>query len=184
MRRVAAAAHAVVVGRPRARCNRVSARLLPRQREIGEIRSPERPSGGSGRAGGGLVVVHGHAGGGWCIADGDQDPKRSPARAPWCARHVVIVGDLVEITSPVCGHGMNQINAGSVLLHARKVQSAKNRASEVFEDTRILLPRALVDRSSRCSLYVVPRHCPGAYKGACVHDGGGRGAVLKPALRM
>ena len=41
------------------------------------------PPPGPGRDGGGLAVVHGHTGGGWCISYGDWDLKWSLARAPW-----------------------------------------------------------------------------------------------------
>ena len=118
-----------------------SARLA----RFGASRGPQEPQGGLGMAWRWCTVTLA-AGDASAVEIRTQNARRRMPHGARCARHVEIVGDIVEITSPVCGHGINQINAGSVLLHASKVQSAKNRASEVFEDTRILLLRALPSR--------------------------------------
>ena len=84
-------------------------------REIGEMSSPERPSGASGRAGGGLAVNHGHAGGGRAAWHRLCGPQWSLPRAQPCACHVSKKSRFGEILSPVCGTRVTQIGSCYVL---------------------------------------------------------------------
>ena len=77
--------------------------LRSRRCEIGAAGSVRRPRGGSGRAGGGLAVTHGHDGAGRSNGGAPYVPLRPRTRVGDRAYHKLqTVGDHIEIACPMC----------------------------------------------------------------------------------
>ena len=112
---------------PRARHDACALTASHSWREIDVLRSPGRPRGGSGRVRGGRAVLHGHAGGRRSAGGERLGPYSALARLS-CTRSVMrIVGDIVEIVSPMYVMPVLQTR-GSVLVDASGQSSASLRA--------------------------------------------------------